>query len=155
MEYIVHTDFNGKAICGEVTLSAGAECHEVNGIIYHNAKPICRVGSNNANNYFARNNDGNGLKRGELINTIKATLALEDEHTFERWYRVMDCPVCQQFNRNPDGGTWEWSLAFYNASIPTLEHMANKVTDENWLGIQPIVIDEPVEEELPKEEELV
>ena len=26
-------------------------------------------------------------------------------------------------------------IAFYNASIATLEHMANKVTDQNWLGI--------------------
>lgn len=135
MQYIVHTDFNGKAICGEISLSAGTECTEINGTIYHNAREVCYLGSHNAFNYFARNNDGNGLKRGELIKTIKSALALQDEHTFERWHRVMNCPVCKQFDRNPDGDTWEWSLAFYNASIATLEHMANKVTDENWLGI--------------------
>ena len=136
MQYIVHTDFNGKAICGEVTLSAGTKCTEINGTIYHNARAVCRIGSNTAYKHFARNNDGNGLKRGELIKTIKDTLAINDEHTYERWHRVFNCPVCKQFDRNPNGDTWEWSLAFYNASIATLEHMANKVTDENWLGIE-------------------
>ena len=135
MQYIVHTEFNGKAICGELSLPVGTECGEINGVIYHNARAVCRVGSNNAYTHFSRNNDGNGLKRGELIKTIKNTLAIQDEHTYERWYRVMNCPVCKQFDRNPDGNTWEWSLAFYNASIATLEHMANKVTDENWIGI--------------------
>jgi hypothetical protein len=135
MQYIVHTDFIGKAISGEVNLPAGTECTEINGTIYHNARAVCRIGSNNACKYFARNNDGNGMKRGELIKTIKAALALQDEHHYERWHRVMNCPVCKQFDKNPDGDTWEWNLAFYNASIATLEHMANKVTDENWLGI--------------------
>ena len=142
MQYIVHTDFNGKAICGEVTLSAGTECTEINGIIYHNARALCRVGRENAYKYFARNNDGNGLKRGELIKTIKDTLAINDEHSYERWHRVMNCPVCKQFDGNPNGDRWEWNLAFYNASIPTLEHMANKVTNENWLGIKPEEIEE-------------
>ena len=137
MQYIVHTDFNGKSISGEVNFPAGTECTEINGVIYHNARAVCRVDSNNAYKHFARNNDGNGMKRGELIKTIKETLALQDEHTYERWHRVMNCPVCKQFDRNPDGDVWEWSLAFYNASIPTLQHMADKVTDENWLGIEP------------------
>lgn len=142
MQYIVHTDFSGKAISGEVYFPAGTECTEINGIIYNNARAVCRVGSQNACQYFARNNDGNGIKRGELIKTIKDALAIQDEHTYERWHRVLNCPVCKQFDRNPDGDVWEWNLAFYNASIPTLQHMADKVTDENWLGIEP-----PVEEE--------
>lgn len=145
MQYIVHTEFIGKAINGEVNFPVGTECTEINGIIYHNARAVCCVGSNNANNYFARNNDGNGLKRGELIKTIKDTLAIQDEHTYERWHRVMNCPVCKQFDRNPDGDVWEWNLAFYNASIPILEHMANKVTDENWLGIVEPVVEEETE----------
>lgn len=135
MQYIVHTAFKGKAICGEINLPTGTECTAMNGTIYHNLKAVCKVASYNAYNHFARNNDGNGLKRGELIKTIKDTLAIQDEHTYERWHRVLNCPVCKQFDRNPDGDVWEWNLAFYNASIPTLQHMADKVTDENWLGI--------------------
>lgn len=136
MQYIVHTDFIGKAICGEVNFPAGTECTENNGTIYHDDQAVCRVSSNNAYKYFARNNDGNGLKRGELIKTIKGTLALEDEHHYERWYRVFNDPVCQQFDRDPNGDTWEWNLAFYNASIAALQHIADLVTDENWLGIE-------------------
>lgn len=124
MQYIVHTDFSGKAISGEVNLPAGTECTEINGTIYHNARAVCRIGSNNANKYFARNNDGNGMKRGELIKTIKNALA---QHS-ERWEKVMNDPVCKQFERNPDGDTWEWNLAFYNAGIATLQYIANLVT---------------------------
>lgn len=124
MLYIVHTEFNGKAIGGEVTLPVGTECTEINGTIYHNLKAICRVNSDNAYKYFTRNNDGNGLKRGELIKTIKGALATQDE----RWDRVLNDPVCKQFDKNPDGDTWEWNLAFYNASIAALQYIADLVT---------------------------
>lgn len=143
MLYIVHTDFNGKAICGEVTLSAGTECTAIDGTIYHELKAICRVNSDNAYKHFARNDDGNGLKRGELVKTIKDALALCDEHNYERWYRVWNDPACKQFNRNRGGDTWLWNLAFYNAPIASLQHIADLVTDEHWLGIEP-----PVEEEV-------
>lgn len=126
MQYIVHTDFIGKAISGEVNLPAGTECTEINGTIYHNARAVCRIGSNNANKYFARNNDGNGMKRGKLIKTIKTALS---QHR-ERWAKVMDDPVCKQFERNPDGDTWEWNLAFYNAGIATLQYIADLVAAE-------------------------
>lgn len=124
MLYIVHTEFSGKAIGGEVNLSVGTECTEINGTIYHNLNAICRVNSNNAYKHFARNNDGNGLKRGELINTIKDALAIQQA----RWDRVLNDPVCQQFDKNPDGDTWEWNLAFYNASITALQYIADLVT---------------------------
>lgn len=135
MQYIVHTDFNGKAICGEVTLSAGMECTEIDGTIYHNARAVCLIGSENSYRHFARNDDGNGLKRGELIKTIKAALALQDDHNYERWHRVWNAPICRQFNRG--GDTWNWNFAFYNADIPYLEYILAMVTDEDWLGIQP------------------
>lgn len=128
MEYIVHTDFHGKAICGEITLSKGTRCTEIDGTIYYSIRAICRVNSNTAYKHFARNNDGNGMKRGELIKTIKGVLALQDEHHYERWHRVFNSPVCKQFDRNPDGDTWEWNLAFYNAGIATLQYIADLVT---------------------------
>lgn len=124
MLYIVHTDFIGKAIGGEFNLPAGTKCTESNGVIYHDGKAICRVDSQNAYQYFARDNDGNGLKRGELIKTIKDALATQDE----RWDRVLNDPVCKQFDKNPDGDTWEWNLAFYNASIAALQYIADLVT---------------------------
>ena len=144
MRYIVHTEFIGKGISGEVNLPVGTECTEINGIIYHNARAVCWVNSANAFKHFVRHNDDNGLLRGDLIKTIKDTLAVQDEHHDERWYRVFNDPVCKQFDRNPDGDTWEWNLAFYNASIATLQYISDLVTNEDWTGlVEPVVADEP------------
>lgn len=125
MLYIVHTNFDGKAICGEITLPVGTECTAMSGTIYHNLKAVCKIASYNAYNHFARNNDGNGLKRGELIKTIKDTLSTH----IDRWERVENDPVCKQFNEG--GDDWIWNCAFYNASIAQLEYIANLVTGEN------------------------
>lgn len=133
MEYIIYKDFITKAICGEVNLPKGTICTEKDGMLYHEEKPLCLKSSENALLHFARNHDGNGVKRGELITEIKDTLALADEHHFERWYRVWTNPACKQFNRG--GDFWTWNYAFYNAEIYILEHIKNLVTDENWLGL--------------------
>lgn len=127
MEYITYKHFKAKAICGDVDIPIGAVCTEKDGIIYHDDKRLCLINSENAHQYFARNDDGNGLKRGEFITAIKETLALRDEHTDERWQRVLDAPICKQFNRG--GDTWMWNLAFYNASIPYLEHIFALITE--------------------------
>lgn len=124
MEYIIHTDFNAKAICGEVNLPKGTVCQEYNGLICHNSKPLCVNRSENAFKHFARNDDGNGLKRGELIQTIKSTLRDNEE----LWDRVCNDDVCVQYDRNANGDTWLWSFDFYNADISTLEYILNLIT---------------------------
>lgn len=143
MEYIIYKDFKGKAICGEVNLPKGTVCNSKDGKLYHGEDLLCLANSQRAFDFFARNHDGNGLKRGELISTIKETLALADEHRYERWYRVWNNPGCKQFNRG--GDFWTWNYAFYNADIYILEYIKNLVTDENWLGlVEPVA--EPMEE---------
>ena len=124
MEYIIHTDFNAKAICGEVNLPKGTVCQERNGFICYNGKPLCVNRSENAFKHFARNDDGNGLKRGELIQTIKSTLRDNEE----LWYRVCNDEVCVLYDRNANGDTWLWSFEFYNADISTLEYILNLIT---------------------------
>lgn len=120
MEYIVHTDFIGKAICGEVNLPKGTivKCYNDKAICYQ-GKALCMNRSESAHKYFARNDDGNGLKRAELIKTIKNTLQ-ENE---ELWDRVMEDTFCAQFNKNGNGDTWLWSHEFYNADIADLERI--------------------------------
>lgn len=145
MEYIIYKDFNGKAICGEVNLPKGTICTEKNGRLYHGTDELCLKNSQRAFDYFARNHDGRGLERGELISTIKDTLAIADEHRYERWYRVWNNPACRQFNRG--GDFWNWNYAFYNAEIYILQYIKNLVTDDNWLGLV-----EPVSEEEAAEE---
>ena len=123
MEYIIHKDFNTKAICGEVKLPTGTVCNEYNGYICHGGKALCINRSENAFRYFARNDDGNGLKRGELIRTIKDTLSGNDE----AWERVWEDTECAKFNRNVNGDTWLWNFDFYNAEIEELEHIAELI----------------------------
>jgi hypothetical protein len=133
MEYIIYKDFVAKAICGEVNLPKGTTCTEKSGILYHEENPLCFNNSENAFLHFARNHDGRGAKRGELIATIKDTLATVDEHHFERWHRVWTSPICKQFNRG--GDFWNWNYAFYNAEVYILEYIKKLITDENWLGL--------------------
>lgn len=135
MEYIIYKRFATKAISGAVDIPEGTVCTEKDGIIYHGDAPLCFVNSENAYQYFARNNDGKGLERGGLITAIKNALSTDDEHTYERWYRVWNAPVCQQFNRG--GDTWLWNFAFYNADIAYLKHILGIITNENWQGITP------------------
>lgn len=151
MEYIIYKDFNVKAICGEVNLSKGTICTERYGMLYHGENALCLKNSQRAFDYFARNHDGNGLKRGELISTIKNTLALVDEHRYERWYRIWNDPACRQFNRG--GDFWTWNYAFYNAEIYILEYIKNLVTNENWLGLVEPEPEEIIEEEVTYESE--
>lgn len=141
MEYIIYKDFVAKAICGEVNLPKGTICNDNNGMLCHEGKQLCLKTSQRAFDYFARNHDGNGLKRGELISTIKDTLAIVDEHHYERWFRVWNSPICKQFNRGDV--YWNWNYAFYNAEIYILEYIKNLITDENWLGLV-----EPITEEV-------
>lgn len=135
MEYIIYKDFNCKAICGEVNLPKGTICTERDGMLYHDNNALCLKNSQRAFDYFARHHDGNGVKRGELITAIKDTLALVDEHRYERWHRIWNDPACRQFNRG--GDFWTWNYAFYNAEVYILEYIHKLVTDENWLGLTP------------------
>lgn len=146
MEYIAYKDFSGKAIFGAVNIPKGTTCTENNGIIYLGDSPICAKTSQRAFDYFARNNDGEGLKRGELVTNIKETLAMPDEHHEERWHRVWDSPVCRQFNRG--GDYWNWNYAFYNADIHVLEYIYKLITDENWVETaEPTTTDTDAKEE--------
>ena len=57
MKYVVHRRFKDKAICGEVNLPAMTMCEEANGYIFHGDKLLCVVTSENAHQFFARDDD--------------------------------------------------------------------------------------------------
>ena len=61
MKYVVHRRFKDKAICGEVNLPAMTMCEETNGYIFHGDKLLCVVTSENAHQFFARDDDGAGM----------------------------------------------------------------------------------------------
>lgn len=125
MEYIVYRQFEGKAICGEVNLPAGTVCQYDQGYIIHDGKPLCVVTSENAHNYFAKNSDGKGMERGQLIQSILAKL--REEGSEENWEKVERDRICKIYKRHDHPDNWLWNHSFYNASIANLEHIANLI----------------------------
>lgn len=125
MKYIIHTRFKGKAICGEVNLPALTECDAVFKMISKDHQPLCLTTSENAHNYFARNDDGRGLERGQLIKDIKNLLASKDNQ--ERWNKIWEDEFCQKFKRS-DNSDWIWNQDFYDAEIEDLQYIYNLIS---------------------------
>ncbi len=125
MKYICTKRFNALAIDGNVNIAPGTELICENNMIKRKTKRICLATSENAHTYFMRNDDGNGLLRGELIEAIKTTLA-DDPTKYEKIYKD---PICQAYKK--DGhDVWLWNHAFYNTSIETLTYIKNLVVEE-------------------------
>ncbi len=129
MEYIVHQRFKGTTICGNVNLPYGTTCQANGNVISHNGNAICAVKSQNAHQHFARNDDGNGLQRGELTKQIQTILAKRDPNHQNRWDKIWADPIAQKYQKFPDEDYWLWSHEFFNAEIFDLEHIL-KITKE-------------------------
>ncbi len=72
MEYVVHRRFRAKAACGELmNIPYGAKFETIGDFIATpDGKAICFTTSEAAQQYFARNDDGQGLERGKLTYAI-------------------------------------------------------------------------------------
>lgn len=70
MEYILHRRLKGITICGNLNLPYGTICHQNGDFIYCDKGTICAINSEQGHKYFARNDDGAGLKRGALTYLI-------------------------------------------------------------------------------------
>ena len=126
MKYIVTKRFKGKTICGNVNLAYGTECEEKNNTIYYGGKPLCFVTSENAHNYFSRNDDGQGERRGELVREIMGRL----KGNSEAWGRVWDDPAIRKYKRVEFADYWLFNHDFYNAPVEDLEHILKIVKGE-------------------------
>lgn len=127
MEYIIYRRFKTKAICGDVNLPAGTVCQVQGNMLFHDGKPLCVVSSENAHQHFARNDDGNGMERGNTIRNITNRLRNQNNGYQERWDKVWEDAICQKYKRQEHADTWLWNHAFYNASIEDLTHIAKLV----------------------------
>ena len=137
MKYIVYKHFEGIGIDGNFDIPVGAECECENKLISYQGREVCYIASENAHKYFMRNDDGNGIYRGELIDEIVFYL-----HTHEEaWELVVNDPICQAYRRIEHDDNWLWSNAFYNASIETLEYIEHligaDVPEETDIPISP------------------
>lgn len=122
--YICHRRFKGKSICGDVNIPAMTECVEMSGFILYNGNPICTATSENAHQYFARNDDGQGVVRGKLTQDIQKTLAKRDKAYQTRWDKVWSDPVCQKYKSDDHEEYWLWNHDFFNAEVIDLYHIA-------------------------------
>lgn len=127
-KFINYKRFKHKTMLGaEVNMPALSECLEYKGVIFWNFIPICRITSQNAYDYFARNDDDQGILRGSLITEIKKllkgglyyTTKNEPLHS-KRWKVVAKDPFCNQFKEDNSRGDFFWSVKFYNAEIEDL-----------------------------------
>ena len=127
MKYVVHRRFKDKAICGEVNLPAMTMCEETNGYIFYGDKLLCVATSENAHQFFARDDDDAGMLRGKLTQAIQKTLAKRDANYQNRWDKVWEDPTCQPYKRIEYADFWLWNHDFFNADIDTLRHIAKLV----------------------------
>lgn len=131
MDYIVHRRFKTKAICGDVNIPYGTVCTVEGAFIMQKGKRICAITSENAHQFFSLNDDGCGLERGKLTQTIQKILAKRDKKYQARWDKVWKDHVCQQYKRFEHQDYWLWNHAFYNAPIKDLKHIATLIGVKN------------------------
>lgn len=158
MTYLVTRRFKAKTMSGIVNLPYGTACELRGETIYHSGKPLCFVTSENAHNYFSRNDDGQGERRGELVREIMGRLTENDIKYFEgddsplgggkiypekfaayktrekerlsAWGRVWDDPSIRKYKRVEFADYWLFNHNFYNAPIEDLEYILKIVKGE-------------------------
>lgn len=158
MTYLVTRRFKAKTMSGIVNLPYGTECELQGETLYHGGKPLCFVTSENAHNYFSRNDDGQGERRGELVHDILARLTENNIKYFEgdespfgggkiypekfaaykarekerlsAWDRVWDDQSIRKYKRVEFADYWLFNHDFYNAPIEDLEYILKIVKGE-------------------------
>lgn len=131
MEYIVHRRCREKAMTGkDMNIPYGTKLTCEGLVIKQDGESLCFCTSENAHRYFARNDDGQGLRRGALTYAIayaKRERTSDDGLRRQRFtdreikmlcsywshFLVKDVPVIL-FNHD-----------FFNADVESLERMAD------------------------------
>ena len=132
MRYIVTRRFRGRAICGAVNLPYGTTCEEHDGIlVLEDGRKLCADTSQNAYDYFSRDDDGHGLERGKLVEEITSRMEKRDAKHQARWDALWADEVANRLRRKDSQDFWIWSFDFYNADIPELKHIANLIGIKN------------------------
>ena len=97
------------------------------GFLIYEKTPLCKDSSQIAYDYFSRNDDGNGLERGKLVQSIISTLSERDPDYQNRWDKIWDDESLRKFKRVEFADDWIWNFEFYNAEIEDLRYIADLV----------------------------
>ena len=123
MRYIVTRRFRCNAICGPVNLPYGTEVSSDGAFLTVNGEKLCSITSQNAYDFFSRNDDGHGLERGKLVHDIRSTLERRDAKYQSRWDRLWADEGANKLRRTDHEDYWLWSFAFYNADVNELRRI--------------------------------
>ena len=123
MRYIVTRRFRCNAICGPVNLPYGTEVSSDGAFLTVNGEKLCSITSQNASDFFPRNDDGHGLERGKLVHDIRRTLERRDAKYQSRWDRLWADEGANKLRRTDHEDYWLWSFAFYNADVNELRRI--------------------------------
>ena len=130
MEYICFRHFREKALCGEVNIRYGTKLDETNNVISYCGNPSCCIKSQNAYDYFARNDDGKGLERGKLTaEIIKLLNNRGGGGGQDRWDRIWGDLSLLKYKRPEHDDYWLWNYDFFNASIEELNRIKSMILE--------------------------
>ena len=131
--YINRKRYKKKCIQGEVNFPYNTSfiCVD-NGMILYNNKPVCFNTSQDAYDYFVRNDDGNGLYRGKLIEEILKLTRNDTQKNKDKSQLIWDFLwsnhyIKDKFKRKDHDDVWLWNHDFYNSSIEDLEMILNTI----------------------------
>lgn len=88
------------------------------------------IKSQNAYDYFARNDDGKGLERGKLTAEIIKLLNNRTDGKYQdRWDRIWDDLSLLKYKRPEHDDYWLWNYDFFNASIEELNRIKSMILE--------------------------
>ena len=131
MTYIIHHRYRGKTACAkEVNVPYGTEFEGKDNMILDGSSLFCYTTSEVAHKYFARNDDGQGLRRGALTYEIAYSNRERFNKEGNRRQRFTDEEI-EMLERNwskfliPDIDVILFNHDFFNAEIEDLEKLAD------------------------------
>lgn len=130
MDYICFNRFKQNALCGKVNIPYGTKLDEINNVISYRGNPICYTKSQNAYDYFARNDDGKGLDRGKLTAEIIKLLNNRIDGKYQnRWDKIWGDLSLLKYKRPEHDDYWLWNYDFFNASIEELNRIKSMILE--------------------------
>ena len=122
MEYIAHRPFYRKALGGEVNIKRGDKLQEKNGLLFFGNILVCLSTCQAAKEHFSINNDGNGLRRGDLTYEIAFAKPLTELQKSI----LLSNPAMRKYLVN-DYRVILFNDAFFHASMLELYSIAGKL----------------------------
>ena len=121
--YIVRRRARFLAIRGPVNLPYGTEVSSDGAFLTVNGEKLCSITSQNAYDFFSRNDDGHGLERGKLVQDIRSTLERRDAKHQARWDKLWADAGANRLRRADHDDFWVWNHNFYNADVNELRRI--------------------------------